>query len=101
MISRVTKFSIDSDTNKNLNDQDENSITGNSRFMIDALEETLWNRKLGVISEEIVATLVCQIFEGIRDHIIQNSLLKFNCFLLMAIVDKLPHQLREKFESLS
>lgn len=28
------------------------------------LENTLWNRQLGVMSEEIVAALVCQIFEG-------------------------------------
>ncbi len=30
------------------------------------LENTLWNRQLGVMSEEIVAALVCQIFEGKR-----------------------------------
>ena len=30
------------------------------------LENTLWNRQLGVMSEEIVAALVCQIFEGAR-----------------------------------
>ena len=28
------------------------------------LENTLWNRTLGAMSEEIVAALVCQIFEG-------------------------------------
>jgi hypothetical protein len=28
------------------------------------LENTLWNRTLGTMSEEIVAALVCQIFEG-------------------------------------
>ena len=31
---------------------------------MDVLENTLWNRQLGVMSEEIVAALVCQIFEG-------------------------------------
>lgn len=30
----------------------------------DFLENTLWNRTLGAMSEEIVAALVCQIFEG-------------------------------------
>ena len=30
----------------------------------DFLENTLWNRTLGATSEEIVAALVCQIFEG-------------------------------------
>ena len=30
----------------------------------DFLENTLWNRTLGSLSEEIVAALVCQIFEG-------------------------------------
>ena len=30
------------------------------------LENTLWNRQLGVMSEEIVAALVCQIFEGME-----------------------------------
>ena len=32
--------------------------------MMDVLENTLWNRQLGIMSEEIVAALVCQIFEG-------------------------------------
>ena len=31
---------------------------------MDVLEQTLWNRSLGAMSEEIVAALVCQIFEG-------------------------------------
>lgn len=31
---------------------------------MDVLENTLWNRQLGIMSEEIVAALVCQIFEG-------------------------------------
>lgn len=34
------------------------------------LENTLWNRQLGVMSEEIVAALVCQIFEGARCHLV-------------------------------
>ena len=31
---------------------------------MDVLENTLWNRQLGIMSEEIVAALVCQIYEG-------------------------------------
>ena len=37
--------------------------TANSNMM-EVLENTLWNRTLGSMSEEIVAALVCQIFEG-------------------------------------
>jgi K+-transporting ATPase c subunit len=36
--------------------------------VVEVLENTLWNRQLGVMSEEIVAALVCQIFEGGRPH---------------------------------
>jgi hypothetical protein len=32
--------------------------------VVEVLENTLWNRTLGQMSEEIVAALVCQIFEG-------------------------------------
>ncbi len=32
--------------------------------MAAVLESTLWNRQLGALSEELVAALVCQIFEG-------------------------------------
>lgn len=39
----------------------EATQTGN---MMEVLENTLWNRSLGSMSEEIVAALVCQIFEG-------------------------------------
>jgi hypothetical protein len=37
---------------------------GSSGATADFLENTLWNRTLGSMSEEIVAALVCQIFEG-------------------------------------
>lgn len=37
---------------------------GQDNSVMDVLENTLWNRQLGVMSEEIVAALVCQIFEG-------------------------------------
>lgn len=39
-------------------------IAGVDNSVMDVLENTLWNRQLGVMSEEIVAALVCQIFEG-------------------------------------
>ncbi|KAK9850978.1 hypothetical protein WJX84_009933 [Apatococcus fuscideae] len=67
--------------------------------VLDVLENTLWNRQLGVMSEEIVAALVCQIFEGIRDHVVQAVELKFNCFFLMPIVDSFPTRLREELEA--
>lgn len=67
--------------------------------MLDVLENTLWNRTLGAMSEEIVAALVCQIFEGIRDHFVQSAELKFNCFFLMPIVDAFPTRLREELEA--
>ena len=38
--------------------------SGDSSVM-EILESTLWNRQLGVMSEEIVAALVSQIFEGV------------------------------------
>ena len=37
---------------------------GENGAVTEVLEQTLWNRSLGVMSEEIVAALVCQIFEG-------------------------------------
>jgi len=67
--------------------------------MMEVLENTLWNRTLGAMSEEIVAALVCQIFEGIRDHFVQSVELKFNCFFLMPVVDSFPTRLREELEA--
>lgn len=66
---------------------------------MDMLENTLWNRTLGPMSEEIVAALVCQIFEGIRDHFVQTVELKFNCFFLMPVLDAFPQRLREELEA--
>ena len=37
----------------------------------EVLENTLWNRQLGAMSEEIVAALVCQIFEG--EHAVHRT----------------------------
>uniref|UniRef100_A0A383VV88 Dynamin-type G domain-containing protein n=1 Tax=Tetradesmus obliquus TaxID=3088 RepID=A0A383VV88_TETOB len=66
--------------------------------MIDLLECTLWQRQLGTLSEETVAALVAQVFEGIRDFIVQAVELKFNCFFLMPLVDTFPQRLREQLE---
>lgn len=82
-----------SSNNKQVVAADENNAVA------DVLENTLWNRQLGAMSEEIVAALVCQIFEGIRDHITQAVELKFNCFFLMPVVDSFPTRLREEIES--
>jgi hypothetical protein len=65
----------------------------------DLLESTLWSRQLGAVSEDLVAALVCQIFEGIRDHVVQSVELKFNCFFLMPVVDAFPAALRDDVEA--
>jgi hypothetical protein len=76
---------------------DAASLAGGT--VADLLESTLWNRQLGAVSEEIVAALVCQIFEGIRDHVVQAVELKFNCFFLMPLLDAFPARLREELEA--
>ena len=40
----------------------------------DILDGALWNRDLGNASEDIVGTLVSQLFTGIRDYIVQVPL---------------------------
>lgn len=67
--------------------------------LADLLDSTLWNRRLGPSSERIVYALVQQIFHGIREYFLASAELKFNCFLLMPVVDKLPALLREDLES--
>lgn len=42
------------------------AVVEQDNAVAEVLENTLWNRQLGVMSEEIVAALVCQIFEGAR-----------------------------------
>ena len=37
--------------------------------MAQVLESTLWSRQLGALSEQLVAALVCQIFEGAAPHL--------------------------------
>ncbi len=39
-----------------------------------------------------------QVFEGIRDNIVQAAELKFNCFFLMPLVDTFPAKLRSELE---
>ncbi|XP_039117129.1 dynamin-like protein ARC5 [Dioscorea cayenensis subsp. rotundata] len=67
--------------------------------LVDLLDSTLWNRRLAPSSERIVYALVHQIFHGIKEHFLVSTELKFNCFLLMPVVDKLPTLLREDLES--
>ncbi|KAF8057143.1 ARC5 [Scenedesmus sp. PABB004] len=71
---------------------------GAASVMIDLLECTLWQRQLGTLSEEMVAALVAQVFEGIRDFIVQAVELKYNCFFLLETVDGFPQRLREQLE---
>eukprot|EP00899_Mesostigma_viride_P005649 jgi/Mesvir1/15085/Mv14727-RA.1 len=63
------------------------------------LEATLWSRRLGTLSEQIVNVLVTGIFEGIRNHFVVNAELKFNCFFLMPLVDTFPQKLRTEIEA--
>jgi hypothetical protein len=65
----------------------------------DVIEGTLWNRELGSVSEDVVTALVHQLFEGIRDYLVQATEMKFNCFFLMPIIDTFPNKLREELEA--
>ncbi|XP_010030071.2 dynamin-like protein ARC5 isoform X1 [Eucalyptus grandis] len=67
--------------------------------LADLLDSTLWNRRLAPSSERLVYALVQQIFHGIREYFLASAELKFNCFLLMPVIDKLPALLREDLES--
>ncbi|KAL8116703.1 LOW QUALITY PROTEIN: dynamin-like protein ARC5 [Apium graveolens] len=79
-------------------DSSTNMQTTETR-LADLLDSTLWNRRLAPSSERIVYALVQQIFHGIREYFLASVELKFNCFLLMPVVDKLPALLREDLES--
>ncbi|TYK06980.1 dynamin-like protein ARC5 [Cucumis melo var. makuwa] len=74
-------------------------IQGTETRLVDLLDCTLWNRRLAPSSERIVHALVQQIFHGIREYFLASAELKFNCFLLMPVVDKLPALLREDLDS--
>ncbi|KAI4342269.1 hypothetical protein MLD38_026912 [Melastoma candidum] len=75
------------------------SVQTTETRLADLLDSTLWNRKLAPSSERIVYALVQQIFQGIREYFLASAELKFNCFLLMPVIDKLPTLLREDLES--
>ena len=66
--------------------------------LYDMLSSTLWSRRLGGVTTDIVQALVCSVFDGIRDHVISCAELKFNCFFLMPIIDRFPGILREHLE---
>ncbi|KAL8521061.1 hypothetical protein ACS0TY_011561 [Phlomoides rotata] len=80
------------------NDSTPSILTTETR-LADLLDSTLWNRRLAPSSERIVYALVQQIFHGIREYFLASTELKFNCFLLMPVVDKLPALLREDLDS--
>ncbi|XP_022898090.1 dynamin-like protein ARC5 isoform X2 [Olea europaea var. sylvestris] len=82
-----------------LGNDSNGSIQTTETRLADLLDSTLWNRRLGPSSERIVYALVQQIFHGIREYFLASAELKFNCFLLMPVVDKLPALLREDLES--
>ncbi|XP_012071357.1 dynamin-like protein ARC5 [Jatropha curcas] len=75
------------------------SIQATETRLADLLDNTLWNRRLAPSSERIVYALVQQIFHGIREYFLASAELKFNCFLLMPVIDKLPALLRQDLES--
>ncbi|XP_051138080.1 dynamin-like protein ARC5 [Andrographis paniculata] len=75
------------------------SVATTETRLADLLDSTLWNRRLAPSSERIVYALVQQIFHGIREYFLASTELKFNCFLLMPVVDKLPALLREDLDS--
>lgn len=96
MLGRVA---VDRKDGPPANAKDTPSTASSGVSMMDVLENTLWSRRLGSMSEEVVAALVCQIFEGIRDHIVTTTELKFNTFFLMPVQDVFPGRLREELES--
>ncbi|KAG0520299.1 hypothetical protein BDA96_08G062200 [Sorghum bicolor] len=86
------------DSKSNHSDTNSSSAVPETR-LVDLLDSTLWNRRLVPSSERLVYALVHQIFLGIKEHFLVTTELKFNCFLLMPIVDKLPALLRQDLES--
>ncbi|KAL2537068.1 Dynamin-like protein ARC5 [Forsythia ovata] len=95
-----TKSKLDVKLNHLASGNDPNgSIQTTETRLADLLDSTLWNRRLAPSSERIVYALVQQIFHGIREYFLASAELKFNCFLLMPVVDKLPALLREDLES--
>lgn len=66
--------------------------------LVELVENTLWSRSLADVTHEVIATLVNQVFDGIRDHFVQSAELKFNCFFLMPIINDFPSRLRSEME---
>ncbi|TVU51148.1 hypothetical protein EJB05_02556 [Eragrostis curvula] len=87
------------DLKSNHSSDSNSSGTVQETRLVDLLDSTLWNRRLVPSSERLVYALVHQIFHGIKEHFLVTTELKFNCFLLMPIVDKLPALLRQDLES--
>ena len=66
--------------------------------LVDLVENTLWSRALAGVTHDVVAALVEQVFNGIRDHFVQAAELKFNCFFLMPLINNFPARLRSEME---
>ncbi|XP_062029302.1 dynamin-like protein ARC5 [Rosa rugosa] len=98
-IEKDTKSRADVKLSHLASGNDLTSIQTTETRLADLLDSTLWNRKLAPSSERIVYALVQQIFHGIREYFLASAELKFNCFLLMPVVDKLPALLREDLKS--
>lgn len=95
-----SRSKTDSKTNQFTLNGDSNSCSHTTETrLVDLLDSTLWNRRLAPSSERIVYALVHQLFHGIKEHFLISTELKFNCFLLMPVVDQLPSLLREDLES--
>jgi len=92
------KKSGNSSSGSDASSSDEDLGTSPQEQLVDLLEGTLWTRRLGSISEDVVAALVCRIFEGIRNFYITSVELKFNAFFLLRIFDEFPIVLREELE---
>lgn len=59
----------------------EGAPEGKRERLVDLLEGTLWTRRLAPTSQDIVTSLVGQIFEGIRDHFVTQVELKVRAVL--------------------
>ncbi|CAL4896661.1 unnamed protein product [Urochloa decumbens] len=94
-----SKSNHSSDSKSNHSSDTNSSGAVPETRLVDLLDSTLWNRRLVPSSERLVYALVHQIFHGIKEHFLVTTELKFNCFLLMPIVDKLPALLRQDLES--
>ena len=82
----------------NNNAETPGSAISDTENLVELLEATLWNRQMSTTSEDIVAALVRQIFEGIRDFFVTSTELKFNCFFLLPIIEEFSLHLRVQVE---